>query len=157
MRSLSIALFCGIPLLCGSALAASESVNLDSLRYAKVIFCQFDHSTRTDLQDGKLVIRESREKHEMVFDSIDFNEGKARLVATGGSLNAFLSAGGATFFEGQGFDNHSFITVFPVAGETSGKLIAVHSVHALIPGIKLKSGEHFYTPEQRYGSCKVRP
>lgn len=156
IRSVPTVLLCLSALTFSTPLQAEDSQNLGALQNAKVIFCIFDRSTRTDLKDGKLVAQESKEKHEMVFDSIDFIGGKVRLVATGGSLDAFLTAGGATFFEGKGFQNHSFTTVFPVASATSGELIAVHSVHALIPKIKL-SGEHFYVPEQRYGSCKVRP
>ncbi len=142
--------------LSNSTLADDES-NIDTLRNAKVIFCVFDKSVKTDLIGGQLIPRESKESHEKVFDSIDYAHGKARLVATGSTLNAFVSDGGATFFEGPDFDNHSFTTVFPVASAKNGELIAVDSIHALIPGIKMKSGEHFYVPEQRYGSCKVRP
>jgi hypothetical protein len=156
MRSAITTLFFLSMFAFSSSPLAEDSQELDSLRNAKVIFCTFDRSTRTDFVRGRLVPRESKDKHEMVFDSLDFFGGKARLVATGASIDAFLTSGGATFFEGQGFDNHSFTTVFPAASANSGELVAVHSVHALTPGIKLKSGEHFYVPEQRYGSCKVR-
>lgn len=157
MRSVPTLLLCLSVSVFSSSLQAEDRPNLSSLQDARVILCTFDRSTRTDLIDGKLVPRASKEKHEMIFDTINFSAGKARLVATGGTLNAFITAGGATFFEGVRFDNHSFTTVFPVAAATSGEFIAVHSVHALIPGINFKSGEHFYVPEQRYGSCKVRP
>lgn len=157
MRSVSIALLCLSTLALSNSLQAEDYPNIGSLRRSNVIVCNFDRAIRADLKDGRLVARESNGKHEMVFDSIDFVGGKARLVATGGSLSAFLTAGGATFFEGQGFDNHSFTTIFPVASATGRELIAVHSVHALIPGIKRKSGENFFVPEQRYGSCKIRP
>lgn len=148
-----------LAVLSGSAAASDKNENLylDSLRGAKVIFCIFDRATRTDLNDGKLVSRESKEVNEMVFDSIDYRGGKARLVATGGQVSAFVTAGGATFLEGKGYTNHSFTTVFPTAAAKVGELVAVHSVHALIPSIKLTSGELHYAPEQRYGSCKVRP
>ena len=156
MRLFITPLFCLSVCFFSTTPRAEDSKELNSLRNAKVIFCIFDRTIRTDLADGKLIPRESKEKHEMVFDSIDFFSGKARLVSTGSSISTFFTAGGATLFEGQGFDNHSFTTIFPVTSTNNGEFIAVHSVHALIPGIKLKTGENFYVPAQRYGSCKVR-
>jgi hypothetical protein len=156
MRLFITSFVCFSALVFSSLTRAENLQELNAIRNAKVIFCIFDHSTRTNLLRGKLTPRELKEKNEMEFDSIDFLSGRARLVATGGSISAFFSSGGATFFEGQGYANHSFTTVFPVESANRGELIAVHSVHALIPGIKMKTGEHFYVPEQRYGSCKMR-
>jgi hypothetical protein len=143
------------PIQC--VLGSDNSAALDALRHARVITCQFTQSAKADYEDGELKIHLSEEKHELAFDSIDFSNGRARMISTGRQIGAFVTDGGATFFEGPGFDNHSFITVFPVPSKAKGEFVAVDSVHALIPGIKLKTGEHFYVPEQRYGSCKIYP
>ena len=157
MRIASSSIFALLSLTFIGASNAEDNPNFESLQRAEKITCTFEHTVKSDLKDGRLVIQQTKEKSEMVFEAIDFRGGKARLVSTGGTLNAFLTHGGATFMEGPGFDNHSFTTVFPVASSKAGELVAVESVHALIPGIRLKIGAHFYTPEQKYGSCKVRP
>ena len=130
---------------------------MKSLVGARVIVCEFEATTRAELESGHFKARTKLEKSELVFDAIDLTRGVATLVSTGGKVQAFLSQTGLTFVEGAEYSNHSFTTVFPVPAAAAGTLVAVSSVHSLIPGIRLKTGEEFYVPEQRYGSCKVRP
>lgn len=147
----------GFLLIVSPASLSAESDRMDILRSAKIIICKFNRAALTDYKDGELVLGESFEDYELTFDSIDFENGRARMVSTSGVVQAFYTGSGATFIEGAGYDNHSFTTVFPVPAKTNGEFIAVQSVHALEPGIRLKSGQHFYAPKQRYGSCKLYP
>ena len=134
-----------------------NSAALKVLRHARVITCKFNKSAMTDFEDGELKLYQSSSEHEMVFDSIDFINGRARMVSTGAQIEAFITNSGATFFEGSRFDNHSFTTIFPIPSKAKGEFVAVQSSHSLKPGIKLKTGKHFYVPKQSYGSCKAHP
>jgi hypothetical protein len=118
-------------LLVSRVVGADNSAALDALRNARVITCKFTRSAKTDFKNGELKSYQSTETHELAFDQINFQSGSARMVSTGGQIGAFLSNGGATFYEGPGFDNHSFTTISPVPSHVAGEYVAVHSVHSL--------------------------
>ena len=157
MNKLYKSILIGFLLTASHASLAADEDPMEVIRSAKVIICKFNKLALTDYKDGDLMLSESSDEYELVFDSIDFKNGSARMVSTNGIVQAFYTDSGATFFEGPKYDNHSLTTVFPVPAKASEEFIAVQSVHALIPGIRLKTGAHFYAPKQRYGSCKIYP
>jgi len=103
--------------------------------------CIFDKGYETSF-DGTPSGKTLRDKFNIVFDNIDYNQGIARMRGTGSGQVSVLQEYDLTFFERTAVGNFTITTIF----RSQSKYNAVHSRH--IGGL---GGPYV---AQFYGICK---
>jgi len=142
-------------------LSAQETQNTESdafaaLVKAKTLKCYLGKGSSANWDAGEVeinMVKEFSEKQEdciMIFDSINLENGKARLIGNMGSSDvmAFATVGGVTFIEKAEGGSVFFATVFPTYKKGSNELLFVYSRHfaGFISGPM---------PSQYYGTCRI--
>jgi len=147
MRYLYISLIF-VSLFCANVVVAENEV-FSRLLDAKCLKCSFKEGVSTSWHDKGVKVESDQLKGDTIFDSIDINQGKARIVGNQGASDVILigSPAGITFIESTGFGNMAFTTVFPFYKPGTNEFCAVMSRHMNLMTEAL--------PSQYYGTCKV--
>jgi hypothetical protein len=131
-------------------IAESQANILERLLAAKSLKCSFPVASAVDWDTGRPKVSTNYAgKMPMHFDSINWKDGKARLIGTlgAGDVGVLASAQGLTFTEKTGAGNFIFTTVMAYY-DKEADFVAVSSRHMI-----LLDGKPF--PSQNYGSCKI--
>ncbi len=128
---------------------AEEKAAFKKLITTKCLKCQFGLSASAIWEQGQLKLKKDHIDATIIFDSIDIEKGKARMIANQGSSDVMVIATfrSITFIEQIESGNMSFTSIFPNYSKGTGDFIAVTSRHMNLPGGPL--------PSQYHGTCKV--
>lgn len=139
-----------IIVLGSSDIAESQISNFDRLLAAKSLKCSFPVVSEVDWDSGKPnVSTKYSRKLDLHFDSINWKEGKARLIGNlgAGDVKSLATPYGLTFIEITPVGNLIFTTVMAYY-DKEGDFVAMSSRHMM-----LLDGKPF--PSQNYGSCRI--
>ncbi|UCE04968.1 MAG: hypothetical protein JSW07_15275 [bacterium] len=128
---------------------AEEKTVFKKLITTKCLKCQFGPGASANWKQGQLKLEKDNCSLTIIFDSIDIDKGKARMIANQGSADVMVIATpqSITFIEPIGSGNWCFTSVFPNYSKVTGDFIAVISRHINMPGGPL--------PSQYHGTCKI--
>ena len=127
-------------LFSGSSVVYAESALLNS----KTLKCSFPEGVFTHWEDGKFSTKPSGGMSDIVFDSIDINQGKARMIGNAGTADVTVDA----FLEAIHLTEHTIsgtrhtVSIFDKSVKGKTKFLAVYSRHT--------SALYF---SQYYGKC----
>jgi hypothetical protein len=136
----------------------AEKSPIDKLLKAKSLKCYYSEGYTGIWDDGKLIIEKgnfatSERDSAMVFDSIDFKKGTARLIGNQGSSDVIVLAtpAGISFIEKTPVGYLMITTVFAYYKKGTDEFVCVYSRHvgSFSP---LKLGP---MPSQWHGTCKI--
>lgn len=135
--------------ICLSASASPLASPRTILNEAKSLRCEMNSGTFNTWREGRLFTKPDRYSEPIVFDSIDFRSGSARLVTKDGATEVTARRGGPglTFVEETLVGNLSITTVFAHRIESGTKFAATNSRH--IMGLDAPMVSQFY------GACEV--
>ena len=116
---------------------------------AKCLKCRFKKGVSARWDVKGVNIKPDDWKGDIIFDSIDIKNGKARAVGNQGASDVVLlnTPSGLTFVETTGSGNMIFTTVFPLYKPGTHDYCAVMSRHMNLITAPL--------PSQYYGTCRV--
>lgn len=124
---------------------------LERLMSAKSLKCEYGSGAVGVWEGSKVKVVKDNSHSSVVFDSIDLNTGKARMIGEIGvadvDVDVFATGSGLTFIEQTSSGNLHITTVFAYYVEGTTDFTAVTSRHLLFPIIPL--------PSQFHGICKV--
>ncbi|MBN1184898.1 MAG: hypothetical protein JXB49_21615 [Bacteroidales bacterium] len=148
MRHIFIGLLL-LPFVYTNAIYADDDI-FPRLLGAKCLKCSFKEGVSTSWHAEGVEIESDQWKSEIIFDSIDIKQGKARIVGNQSASDIILigSPSGITFIENTGIGNMVFITIFPFYRPGTDHFCAVMSRHMNLITEAL--------PSQYYGTCIVR-
>ena len=128
---------------------AEEKTAFKKLISTKCLKCEFGLGASAIWEHGQLKLKKDHIDTTIIFDSIDTEKGKARMIASQGSADVMVIATfrSITFIEPIESGNMSFTSIFPNYSKGTGDFIAVTSRHMNLPGGPL--------PSQYHGTCKI--
>jgi hypothetical protein len=136
-------------------LANEEEELINLLKNAKSLKCSFGDGFYSKWEDGELSTKKNS-VDPIIFDSIDFKNGKSRAIGRTGSADviATLTMGGAHFVETTDSGTWNTTTVFLVYGKKGedmfqrGLFFAAHSRHVSALLIQPMVSQY-------YGTCEL--
>jgi len=139
-----------------SLLADDNDDRFNLLRNAKSLKCSFDTGFFSKWKNGEFSSEKDTTFKPIIFDSINFQSGEARVLGRAGSADAIatLTMGGAHFVESTKTGGWNTTSVFVVYGEKGeemfqrGLFYAVHSRH--ISALMIQP-----MVSQYYGTCEL--
>jgi len=155
MRSLSATVFrtASFALLITTTIRAQSP--RERLAAVKTLECAFTVNAVATWSNGVPSVAVKPGRLEMRFDTVNTDEGTARVVGFFGPSDITVRLSGDTLHLVQAFQNGPIYTTTVFPKETrEGRLEAAHSRHEL-PDVSLPG--YTSSPEQYYGDCQVRP
>lgn len=117
---------------------------------AKSLRCTFPKGSYGAWKDGKVEVKPAEFGDPMVFDSIDYRAGKARLIANqgAGDIQAVSSPGAVFFLETTLSGGLNVTFVFSDRPISKREFLAVTTRHLIVPGQPP-------LPSQYHGTCQI--
>lgn len=117
---------------------------------ARSLRCTFPKGSYGAWKDGKVEVKPAEFESPMVFDSIDYQTGKARLIANqgAGDIQAVSSPGAVFFVETTMSGGLNVTFVFSDTPVSRREFLAVTTRHLIVPGQPP-------LPSQYHGTCKI--
>lgn len=132
-------------------LVAAVSADADELQLlkAKSLKCSFKIGQVASLKNEKYTLKKDSSFDELRFDSINSNQGTARMIGNQGAEDVLVlsTSAGITFVEETLLGNLSFTTVFHQKPVGFNELVVIHSRHIDMLGVII--------PSQYYGTCII--
>jgi hypothetical protein len=141
--------------LAGAARPATAQGTQDRLTSARAVACTFPVVAAGNWTKGVPEAAVKPSKLTVQFDSIDRDDGTARVIGDYGPSEIIVRMSGGTLHFVQSFrDGPLYITTVFSKETHDGRLQATHSRHEYtavsLPGFTSR-------PEQYYGDCELRP
>ncbi len=109
----------------------SDDIAFNRLISAKSLRCSFHDGSVVTWDNGSYKYDRDKRFDNLVYDSIDLMNGKARIIGNQGAadINIVSSPSGISFLEMTGMGNITITTVFPEYQKGTLKFICTHSRH----------------------------
>jgi len=130
-----------------------QSLEKNPLAHVKSMRCTFSSSSTGTWENDVPKAVAKAEETSIEIDSINTDEGTARIVGSGSDITAVLSPNSLHFMERSFLGNVTITTVFS-RESPKGKFRAVRSRHDYLP-IAIPGAVSEPTVSQSYGSCEA--